>query len=273
PPWPPPAPVSSSLRRGDEGPAGRYGYYEAIDYTPAHLPEGRRSLVVRCFMAHHQGMSLVALANALLGNPMQRRFHAEPMVRATELLLQERVPAVVRVVPRQDESLPVHLAAETTSPPSRRRTPPQTPRPRAPLTSNSSFTTLLTNAGAGFSSCQGRAVTRWREDASRDCWGLFFYIRDLRSGLVWSAGYQPVCRAPDDYEVTFSADKAEIRRIDAGVETRMEVTVSPEKCAEIRRLTLTNHNSRPVELEVTSYAEVVLAPHGADVAHPAFHKL
>src|SRR5205823_3298235 len=111
------------------------------------------------------------------------------------------------------------------------------------------------------------------EDATRDSCGLFVYVRDLRSGAVWSAGYQPVRREPEDYEVVYSADKAEFRRLDDGIETRMEVTVSAEKCLEIRRVTLTNHTGRPRELELTSYAEVVLAPHGADLAHPAFHKL
>src|SRR5205085_1852305 len=101
----------------------------------------------------------------------------------------------------------------------------------------------------------------------------FCYIRDLRSGLRWSAGHHPLCRIADEYEVVFSADKVEIRRLDAGIETHLEIAVSPEHLAEARRLTLTNHNLRAHELEITSYAEIVLNPHGADLAHPAFGKL
>ena len=85
-------------RLAEEGGEGAFGFYEAIDYTPDRVPQGRRSVVVRSYMAHHQGMSLVALANAVLDDPMPRRFHAEPMVRAVELLLQERVPRDVPIV-------------------------------------------------------------------------------------------------------------------------------------------------------------------------------
>jgi cyclic beta-1,2-glucan synthetase len=264
-----------NLRRlAAEGAAGRHGFYEAVDYTRDRLPEGKRCLVVRCFMAHHQGMSLVALANALLGAPMQRRFHAEPMVRATDLLLQERVPAVIRPMPADDEEMRPQVAGgDGHSPLCRRLTTPATARPRTHLISNGDYGTLVTNAGSGFSSCKGLAVTRWREDATCDCWGQFFYLRDPASGVVWSAGFQPVRRQPEEYEVIFSADKAEFRRVDGGIETRMEITVTPEKCAEIRRLTLTNFSNRPCEIEVTSYAEVVLAPHDADLAHPVFQKL
>ena len=111
-------------------------------------------------------------------------------------------------------------------------------------------------------------MTRWRKDPTRECWGQFCYIRDLTEDLVWSAGFQPVCRRPDRYEVTFAVDKATISRHDGAIETVLDVIVSPEHSAEIRRVTLTNHDSRRHEIELTSYAEVVLAPHRADLAAP-----
>jgi cyclic beta-1,2-glucan synthetase len=253
---------------------GPYGFYEAVDYTQDRLREKRRSAVVRSYMAHHQGMALTALANCLLGEPMPRRFHAEPMVRATELLLQERVPASAPVLqPHGDEAEPPPLIRESLLPMSRRLTTPDTPYPRIHLLSNRQYSVMVTNAGAGYSVCRDLDVSRWREDRTCDGWGQFCYVRDLRSGLVWSAGYQPLCRPADEYEVIYSTDKAEFRRIDAGIETHLEVTVSPENSAEVRRVTLTNHNTRPHEIELTSYAEVALAPHGADLAHPAFSKL
>ena len=156
---------------------------------------------------------------------------------------------------------------------SRRLTTPHTPHPRTHLLSNGQYHVMVTSAGSGQSTCRGLDVTRWREDRTRDNWGQFVYLRDLRSGLVWSAGHQPIGRPADEYEVMYSADKAEFHRVDAGIETHMEITVSPENNAEVRRLTLTNHNARTHELELTSYAEVVLAPHGTDLAHPAFAKL
>jgi cyclic beta-1,2-glucan synthetase len=258
-----------------EGAWGRFGFYEAVDYTRRRLPEGHRSLVVRCFMAHHQGMSLVAVANCLLSDIMVRRFHAVPLVRATELLLQERVPSAVLPVdtPQTDSTERPPPSAGGQDILSRRLTTPDMPWPRAHLLSNSDYCVMVTNAGAGFSRCRGLDVTRWREDGTRDDHGLFVYVRDLRSGTVWSAGHQPVCRRTDHYEVVYSTDKADFYRVDGPIATHLEVTVSPEHTVEVRRVTLTNNDTLPHDLELTSYAEIVLAPHAADLAHPAFGKL
>ena len=270
----PHAALRNFRRLASEGATGRHGFYESIDYTRDRLPEGKRSLVVRCFMAHHQGMSLIALANCLLGEPMPRRFHAEPMVRAAELLLQERVPrAATPVEAAEPEAVPRSPSAERPSLLSRRLTTALTPFPRTHLLSGGSYSVLLTNAGAGFSRCHKLDVTRWREDATCDDHGQWCYVRDLRTGVVWSAAHQPVCRPADQYEVIYSTDKAEFRRVDGLITTLLEVTVSPEDGAEIRRVTLANHDKRVRELELTSYAELVLATHGADLAHPAFGKL
>jgi cyclic beta-1,2-glucan synthetase len=257
-----------------EGALGKYGFYEAVDYTRSRLPEKHRSMVVRCFMAHHQGMSLAALANCLLGDVMVRRFHAEPMVRATELLLQERMPSVPVPVDTPDEQI--------TPPPAgpggpdllcRQLTTPNTPGPRTHLLSGGPYLVMVSNAGSGFSRCNGLDVTRWREDYTCDQYGQFCYIRDLTSDILWSAGHQPVCRPAKQYEVVYSADKADFRRTDGAIATHMEITVATEHCTEVRRVTLTNHDRRPHDLEVTSYAEVVLAPHAVDLGHPAFGKL
>jgi cyclic beta-1,2-glucan synthetase len=257
-----------------EGALGKYGFYEAVDYTRSRLPENHRSMVVRCFMAHHQGMSLVALANCLLGDIMVRRFHAEPMVRATELLLQERMPSVpVPVDTPDEEAMPRPAGPGGPDLLCRQLTTPNTPGPRTHLLSGGQYLVMVTNAGSGFSRASDLDVTRWREDYTRDDYGQFCYIRDLTSGVLWSAGHQPVCRPAKQYEVVYSADKAEFRRTDGAMATHLEVTVATEHSAEVRRLTLTNHDRRPHDLEVTSYAEVVLAPHIADLGHPAFGKL
>ncbi|HYT88303.1 MAG TPA: glucoamylase family protein, partial [Gemmataceae bacterium] len=170
-----------NLRRlAAEGAAGRYGFYESVDYTRNRLPEGRRSLVVRCFMAHHQGMSLVALANGLLGDVMPRRFHAAQLVRSTELLLEERLPRTAEpVVPPDMATVGRPTGQEGPSPVSRRITTPFTPGPRTHLLSNGHYSVMVTNAGSGFSRCDDLDVTRWREDFTRDDPGNFCYIRDL----------------------------------------------------------------------------------------------
>ncbi len=261
-----------------EGGEGRYGFHEAVDFTRERVPKGKRSSVVRSYMAHHHGMSLVALGNALLNEPMPRRFHAEPMIRAAELLLQERIPRDVPIIEPFEAEQPSNNQVqkmERASVPlmSRRLSTPNTPAPRTHLLSNTQYGLMLTNAGSGYSVCRGVDVTRWREDATRDAAGFFIYLRDLASDLTWSAGFQPTCRVADYYEAIFSADKVAFRRLDAGIETLTEITVSPEARAEIRRVTLTNHDTRAREVELTSYAEVVLLGHAGDVSHPAFGKL
>jgi cyclic beta-1,2-glucan synthetase len=270
----PRAAIANLRRLEREGALARYGFYESLDYTPERLPQNQARVIIRAFMAHHQGMSLVALDNLLNDEVMQRRFHAEPLVQATELLLQERIPRNVAAAhPRAEEVLSGRVVRAFAPTVSRRYDSADLPTPRTQILSNGTYSVMVTTAGAGYSMCGKLAVTRWREDAVRDNWGNFIYLRDVRSGMVWSAGYQPTARAPQSYEVAFAEDKADFRRADAGVTTHTEVIVSPEDNAEVRRISLTNTSTRTREIELTSYAEVVLAPPAADAAHPAFSNL
>ncbi|HKB01326.1 MAG TPA: glucoamylase family protein, partial [Gemmataceae bacterium] len=254
---------------GGEGP---FGFYEALDFTPERVDNDRKCQVVKEYMAHHQGMGLCAITNRLKEDVHVRRLRAEPAVRAVELLLHERVPLDAPEIrhPEQDTEAAGAAAPDAVN---RRLTRPDTPAPRPHLLSNGHYTVLVTNAGAGWSTCRGLAVTRWRSDATCDQYGSFLYVRDTSTGRVWSAGHQPVRTPPDSYEVTYSADKAEFRRRDGMVETFLEITVAPDRDVEVRRLTLVNHDTVPRTLEVTSYAEVVLLDPRADLAHPAFGKL
>jgi cyclic beta-1,2-glucan synthetase len=265
----------SNLRRlQKEGALGPFGFYEAIDYTPERVPDGQKSVLIRAFMTHHQGMSLVALTNLLHDDVMEKRFHSDPAVQATELLLQERVPVGVPAAhPRAEEVLTGRVAQTMAGMITRVYESADLDTPRTQLLSNGAYNVMLTTAGSGYSNCEEFAVTRWREDVTRDNWGAFIYLRDVRSGMVWSAGHQPVKRRPQVYTVAFSEDKADFRRIDSGVSTRMEVVVSAEDNAEVRRISLTNHSLRAREIELTSYAEVVLNTPGADAAHQAFSNL
>lgn len=257
-----------------QGAEGRYGFYEAVDYTPGRVPAGTERALVRTYMAHHQGMSLVALGNMLTGDRMVERFHADPMVRSAELLLQERVPRHVTLAkPRIEEVAYVRSVREIPPPVTRAYPLADTPTPATHFLSNGTYSVMVTNGGGGYSRWKDRTVTRYREDITRDCWGTFFYLKDVESGRVWSAAHQPSLAEPDDYHVTFSADKAEFRRTDNDVETHTEVIVSPEDDAEVRRITISNHRDVPLNLEVTSYFEVTLAQRGADHAHMTFGNL
>ncbi len=266
---------TENLRRLVEAEAlGPWGFYDAVDYSPSRMPMGARSIVVRCVMSHHQSMSLLALANALANGSLRRRFHNHPLVRATELLLQERVPSNVQsVTPHPDDLVVTPTRPSEVEFVSRRFAGVSTGSPRTHLLSNGRLTTMLTSNGGGFCRHGELAITRWRPDSTRDHWGSFFYVREMRSGKVWSPAYQPTCVVPDAYEVLFSIDKAEYFRRDGDIETRMEVAVSPENNAEVRSLKITNDSSLDCEIEITSCAEVALASWAADLAHPAFEKL
>jgi len=270
-----PRPVMENLRRLErEGALGSFGFYEAIDYTPERLPQNQKRVLIRAFMTHHQGMSLVSLDNALHDGRMEKLFHSDPSVQATELLLQERIPIGVPAVhPRAEEVLTGRLSRSLPGMITRVYASAELETPRTQLLSNGTYNVMITTAGSGYSRCGPNAVTRWNEDVTRDHWGTFIYLRDVRSGAVWSAGVQPVLRIPQSYEVAFSEDKIDIWRSDAGLVTHTEVVVSAEDNAEVRRVSISNNTLRTREIEITSYAEVVLVPPEADAAHPAFSNL
>ncbi len=257
-----------------EGREGAYGFYEAVDYTPSRLRPGQSSATIRSFMAHHQGMSLLALAYRVLGCPMQRRFLACPAFRAANLLLQERVPnTTAKVLGEENESLKSRRFAGDGEGSVRLFSNPDLPAPEVHLLSNGRYHVMVSSAGGGYSRWREFALTRWREDATRDCWGTFIYLRDLATGESWSAAHQPCRRATKRCEAIFTQARAEFRQHHAGLEIHTEISVSPEDDVELRRVTLTNHSHVPRVIELTSYAEVVLALPAADASHPAFSNL
>lgn len=255
-----------------EGLLGAYGYYESIDYSPTHVPPGRRGVVVKTYMAHHQGMTLVALANVLCGSPMQKRFHSDARVKATELLLEERIPTASPMIELRSAAIPTPTIPE-----------PEVeivehvglaePGLRSHVLGYGDVSSIVTQVGTGSTSWKGLDLVRYRDDGLTDPQGIFFYVRDLSSSDYWSAGRRPARRSPDQYSAAFAPDRVEIRRRDGDIETLMEIVSSPEHPVEVRRLTFTNHGSEARELEVTTYAEMVLATRSADVAHRAFSGL
>ncbi len=256
------------------GGSGQYGWYEALDYTPVRIPEDENVAIVRAYMAHHQGMTLVAIANAIQNGAMCARFHAEPIIQATELLLQERTPRDVAVArPRAEEVRAAANVREILPAMLRRFRSPHDTVPRTHLLSNGKYAVMITAAGSGYSRWRDLAITRWQEDVTCDSWGTYVFLRDARAGRTWSAGYQPSGVEPDSYEAGFYEDRAEIVRRDGTITTTLDVAVSAEDDAEVRRVSLSNLGNRVREIELTSYAEIVLAPAAADAAHPAFSKM
>ncbi|MHB1651280.1 MAG: GH36-type glycosyl hydrolase domain-containing protein [Desulfitobacteriaceae bacterium] len=268
---------TENLRMMQEiGFGGRYGLYEAIEYTPERLPAGEDFRVVKSFMTHHQGMSFLALTNTLEDNALQRRLHANTVVQSSELLLQERIPGKTKLISQMEEKLAAFEVTHAPGSEGKRTitlTTAETSMPVVHFISNGHYSVMLSNAGSGYSRWGDISISRWREDVTRDQWGTYFYIQNLNSGNTWSATYQPWGDAGGNYKAVYAPDKVEFNRKDGNITTRTEIVVSPEDPVEIRRISLTNHSLHSRTLEVTSYFEVVLAQANDDLAHPAFSNL
>ena len=269
-----PSAAAKNLRAlAKEGLDGKFGFFEAIDYSPGRLPPGRRGVVVHSFMAHHLGMTLVALDNVLHDRCMQRRFHADPRIKASELLLEERVPTGAPLLNVPDAALaaPIrhpldldaseHLVLQTDAP------------PRVHLLGHGALATLMTSTGAGVLTWKGMDINRFREDAVFDPGGIYAYLRVEGGEKVWSAGYYPTRRRADHYDISFFVDRVELRRRDGDIEIITEIVPSAEHAAEVRRYTLRNHGEEIIDLELTTYTELALAARAADVAHRTFSTL
>ena len=270
----PAAAVTNLLALEKIGLHGAYGFLEAIDFSRPEHRSGQPGVIVQAYMAHHQAMGLLALDNQLNGQPMQRRFHADPRVQATQPLLYERVPASPPVykAPLREGGRARAAVAEAAPPTSTFETP-HTHTPKVQLLSNGRYSLMVTNAGGGYSRWGDFDLTRWRADGTSDGLGTYCYLRDLETNRVWSNAYQPIRGPLGKYFVSFASDRAEIRRADEGIETETEIVVAAEDDIEIRRIILINRSERPRDLEVTSYIELALAPHAADRQHPSFNKL
>ena len=256
------------------GGRGEYGFYEAIDFTPARVPEGQRCAVVRTYMAHHQGMALLAIVNILDGGRLRDAFHAEPMIRATELLLHERPPrgvgtfspraeeAAVSAVDRPAEAAATRIYGDR----------PETAQP-VHLLSNGRYAVLLTSAGAGYSRWKGLSINRWREDPVIAGHGSWLYVNDRQTGEAWSATLAPLATQPTQYNAIFTEGRAEFRRRDGVLATTTEILIAPEDDAEVRRVSVANRGNLPRRIEVTSLIELTLGAQATDLAHPAFARM
>ncbi|MBE0501011.1 MAG: glycosyl transferase [Desulfuromonadales bacterium] len=251
-----------------------YGFYESIDFSRKATKTGKKGVVVKAYMAHHQGMSFISMLNFLQDNRFRKRFHSDPRVKAFEQLLQERIPTLP----------PLQLASARENPQivssmvgiedrGKRFTTPHTSIPKTRLLSNSSYNLMLTNTGGGYSQWNGLELTRWRFDQTTDLWGSYIYLYDEERRKLWSAAYHPVGLEADDYEVEFALDRVTFSRTDFDIQAQTDVLVSPEDDVEIRRLSLLNRSDRPRTLCLTSYFELAMAAHNADRQHPAFNKI
>ncbi|UVK37461.1 protein ndvB [Mesorhizobium sp. AR10] len=266
--------VQNLVRLRAIGALGRHGYYDAVDFTPQRVPEGTDHVVVLNYMAHHSGMTIAAVANAIFEGRMRDRFHSDPVIESAELLLQERAPrdiptATVRT--EADERSKDETEAE--SPDARIVLDPLKALRSTSVMSNGRYSVMVTATGSGYSRWGELAVTRWQPDPTEDRLGSYIFLRDAGTGDWWSATAEPK-RAPDErVQTLFSDDKASFVKSVGSLRSEVECIVISEGNGEGRRVTLYNDGAADRHIEVTSFAELVLGSETSDNAHPAFSKM
>ena len=256
---------------GAEGP---YGFYDAVDFAPSRLRDGQSHSIVRNVMAHHHGMSIMAIANTVMDGLHRERFHADPVVRASELLLQEKSPRDITPVTRAPSAKGLGRGAMPAAGDTQTAVDePGRAEREVALMSNGQFSTILSSTGAGRSMRGNLALNRWSPDPTLDDGGIFLFMRDVQSGEWWSATHSPCSGRDERCSAIFSDHKAEFFKTANAIESRMEVIAATEGNADGRRLTLRNRSGSDKTIEVTSYGEIVLDAPAADRAHPAFSKM
>ena len=259
------------------GARGKFGFVDAVDFTVSRQADAQVFSLVNTFMAHHQGMSLVALCNVLCDGAPRRWFASAPLVQAFDSLLHEKTPRQIietadpRVLPESQSQEQAKLyQARDINP----RTAGQQP---TQLLSNGCYSVVLRPNGAGVSRWHGHNstynISRWRDDLLRDQYGSFIYVREDKDVQLSSITYHPAPHPDWQYKATFLADRVSYQATSKKLEINTTVLISPEDDTELRMMTLQNLSGVDMTLEVISYFEAVLADAGADEAHPAFSNL
>lgn len=256
------------------GALGRHGYYDAVDFTPQRVPEGTDHAVVLNYMAHHSGMSIAAVANAIFEGRLRDRFHSDPVIESAELLLQERAPRdIPTATVRTEADERSKDETELESPDSRIILDPAKALRSTSVMSNGRYSVMVTATGSGYSRWGELAVTRWQPDPTEDRLGSYIFLRDAGTGDWWSATSEPKQATDEKVQTLFSDDKASFVKSVGSLRSEVECIVISEGNGEGRRVTLFNDGPTDRHIEVTSFAELVLGSDTSDNAHPAFSKM
>ncbi|SEH20883.1 glucoamylase family protein [Rhizobium sp. NFR12] len=255
------------------GALGIYGFHDAVDFTPTRVPEGKRCAVVYNYYAHHHGMSIAAVANVVMNGLLRELFHADPVIEAAELLLQEKAPRDIPVMSAKHEEKPGTGGGELLRPEIRTVTNPATKDRELVLLSNGHYSLMLTATGSGYSRWNNLSVSRWKADPTEDRWGQFIFLRDTTSGEWWSTTAEPRRAEGEQTKTVFGDEKAEFHKTVGELTSTVEVIVGTEHDAEGRRVTLLNMGDEDRFIEVTSYMEPVIAGDDGDSGHPVFSRM
>ena len=252
---------------------GEYGLYESIDFTRSRMAAGQEAAIVRSYMAHHQGMCLLALNNFLIGNKMVRRFHADPRIKNVELLLQEKTPLRVETQNPHQHTLEMIRPSSSQAALNPWVVSPNAPYPQVHCLTNGSYSLLVAATGSGYCRLGNLDLTRWRADTTLDNWGQWLYIYEKETDQLWSATSQPMAAKPESQTVAFYPQRVTFERRDKDISIHTDLTIAADYDAEIRQISLTNHSDKTRTLLLTSYAEVILASQDTDRRHPAFNRM
>jgi cyclic beta-1,2-glucan synthetase len=257
------------------GALGRYGFHDAVDFTPTRVPEGQTCAVVYNYMAHHHGMSIAAVANVAFNGHLRELFHSDPVIEAAELLLQEKAPREIPVMSAKHEAnQPGNNVGDNLPRPEIRTIDnPEVKDRQAVFLSNGHYSLMLTTGGSGYSRWNGQTVARWKPDPTEDRHGTFIFLRDMDSGEWWSSTVEPRRAKGEVNKVIFGDDRAEFYKTVGTLMSHVEVITGTEHDAEGRRITITNLGTEDRHIELTSYLEPVLSTDEADIAHPLFSKM
>ena len=226
------------------------------------------------YMVHHLGMSIMALDNVLKDNILINRFHRIPSIKASELLLKEKIPNYVTFSRNDDFSIRSrYFKGETLTSRVFKADEEVFDEQSVLLLSNGEYSSMINICGSGYSKKNDMMVYRWNGSTTNDNSGLFFYIKNINTNNYWSSTFEPCKTYGENYMAEFTLDKAKFTRNDEYIESTMEMTLSTDDDLEVRKITLNNTSNEEKIMEITSYCEITLTTFAADSVHPAFSNL
>ena len=256
----------------NDGMYDKYGFYESIDYTPIRMPKNKKEMVVRTYMAHHQGLILLSINNFFNNNILKKRFSANPEIAATEILLQENVPEK-RIITKEEKKKPIKITYhDYESYAIRTFNKINGNLPICNVISSDNYSIVTNVKGEGYSKYKNYYINKFINTSS-ETQGIFFYMKNTKNKRIWTTNNAPYLSKPDKYEISFSEDRTKIKRIDGQIETNLAITISPNAPLEIRNLKLKNNGIEDELLEITTVLEPILDTLENYVGHPAFNNL
>lgn len=269
-----PKQVLQNLKKLEEqGMYQKYGFYESIDYTPTRLKKGQEYAIVKTYMAHHQGLILLAINNLFSNYILQKRFMANPELEAIDILLQEKMPENVILTKEEKEKVEkIKYTQENDYYTQREITKAYSRIPQINSISSHNYTIMMDSKGAGYSKYEDILIHRYQKNADVEQ-GIFFFFKNVKTKRIWTANQMSYLAKPDKYTMCFMPDKNKITRQDGSIETIMKVGISPEEPVELRKIELINHGLEDETIEITSFLEPVLSTQAQDTSHPSFNNL